>query len=128
MLLLRLTLSPLCVSKNQSLHFLFRFSFVGLEPVTNAEGQAMANTISAYKYIECSALTQDNLQEVFHETIRSVISPNANKEASKPAEVKGNKTSVKTDSKDKDKNKKAKSSKDKESKKTGGIFGKKTAK
>jgi len=98
----------------------------GLDPVTTAEGQAMANQINAYKYIECSALTQDNLQEVFHETIRSVISPNNNKEATaKPADTKG-KTTAKPESKDK--GKKNKPAKDKPDKKTGGIFGKKGGK
>jgi len=95
----------------------------GLEPVTPAEGQAMALTISAYKYIECSALTQDNLQDVFHETIRSVIRPqSSNKEATKPIDTK--KTSAKPETKDKEKAKKAKG-KDKDKK--SGIFGSKKA-
>eukprot|EP01126_Amoeba_proteus_P058737 TRINITY_DN761_c0_g1_i2.p1 TRINITY_DN761_c0_g1~~TRINITY_DN761_c0_g1_i2.p1 ORF type:complete len:194 (+),score=37.19 TRINITY_DN761_c0_g1_i2:73-654(+) len=43
--------------------------------VSEDRGKEMAKKIQAYKYIECSARTQDNLQEVFQETIRAVIRP-----------------------------------------------------
>jgi len=97
-----------------------------LEPVTKQEGEEMAAKISAYKYIECSALTQDNLQEVFHETIRSVISPgtkdqsSAGKTGTDAGKVKPN--SKKDDKKNKSKDKDKEKDKDKGSKKKGGLF------
>lgn len=93
----------------------------GQEPVTNELGAAMGVTIGAYKYIECSALTQDNLQEVFHETVRSVISPPSSNTTKTTTDT-GKKPSKSSDKKDKkDKDKKGDSKKgDKDKKK--GIF------
>jgi len=52
-----------------------RLKAEGAKPVSHDDGKRVADLINAYKYIECSALTQENLQEVFLETIRSVINP-----------------------------------------------------
>jgi len=41
----------------------------GLRPVSREEGEAMAKDIGAAKYIECSALTQESLVEVFNSAI-----------------------------------------------------------
>jgi len=92
----------------------------GLEPVTQSEGQSMANQISAYKYIECSALTQENLQDVFHETIRSVISPGTTSQTGKPVET-SSKTKGKETKKSKEETKKEKEKKSKEPKKKSGF-------
>eukprot|EP01089_Gocevia_fonbrunei_P000763 TRINITY_DN1074_c0_g1_i1.p1 TRINITY_DN1074_c0_g1~~TRINITY_DN1074_c0_g1_i1.p1 ORF type:complete len:236 (-),score=35.37 TRINITY_DN1074_c0_g1_i1:113-715(-) len=44
-----------------------------LEPINSDGGEKLAKEISAYKYIECSALTQKNLTSVFEEACRAVF-------------------------------------------------------
>jgi len=41
--------------------------------VSNSQGQALKDELKAFKYLECSALTQQNLKQVFDEAIRCVI-------------------------------------------------------
>ncbi|CAG0898046.1 unnamed protein product [Darwinula stevensoni] len=40
-------------------------------PISYPQGLAMANKISAVKYLECSALTQEGLKKVFDEATRA---------------------------------------------------------
>jgi len=46
-----------------------------LAPISFQQGQQMCKEISGVKYLECSALTQKGLKNVFDEAIRAVISP-----------------------------------------------------
>ncbi|KAK0393870.1 hypothetical protein QR680_000444 [Steinernema hermaphroditum] len=46
-----------------------------LFPIHYHQGLAMAKETNAVKYLECSALTQKGLHEVFDEAIRAVLSP-----------------------------------------------------
>jgi len=46
-----------------------------MQPIQFAAGSAMARDIGAGKYLECSALTQKGLKNVFDEAIRAVLHP-----------------------------------------------------
>ncbi|XP_065575922.1 ras-related C3 botulinum toxin substrate 1-like isoform X1 [Artemia franciscana] len=47
----------------------------GMSPIKREQGQKLASKIRAVKYLECSALTQRGLKQVFEEAVRAVIRP-----------------------------------------------------
>ena len=46
-----------------------------LAPITYPQGLAKANELGAYRYLECSALTQKGIKNIFEEAIRAVLCP-----------------------------------------------------
>ncbi|KAI9323274.1 rac protein [Dichotomocladium elegans] len=52
-----------------------RLSERRMAPISYTQASQMAKDIGAVKYLECSALTQKGLKNVFDEAIRAVLSP-----------------------------------------------------
>ncbi|KAG5679659.1 hypothetical protein PVAND_009214 [Polypedilum vanderplanki] len=55
-----------------------------MHPISYAQGFSMSKEIKADKYIECSAMTNRNLKNVFDEAIRCVLNPKIELRSSKP--------------------------------------------
>ncbi|CAO4383910.1 Protein CBR-MIG-2 [Caenorhabditis briggsae] len=51
----------------------------GKSPISKAQGLKMAQKIKAIKYLECSALTQQGLTQVFEDAVRSILHPKPQK-------------------------------------------------
>ena len=45
----------------------------GQKPVTSEEAEALVKELGGYKYLECSALTQNGLKQVFDDAIRCAL-------------------------------------------------------
>jgi len=54
-----------------------------LEPITFEKGEALQKELGASKYLECSALSQKNLPNVFEEAVKAVFYNASNSAASK---------------------------------------------
>ncbi|XP_032432080.1 ras homolog family member Gb [Xiphophorus hellerii] len=44
-------------------------------PITHQQGLSLAKQVQAVRYMECSALNQDGIKEVFAEAVRSYLNP-----------------------------------------------------
>ncbi|XP_013416389.1 ras-related C3 botulinum toxin substrate 2 isoform X2 [Lingula anatina] len=64
-----------------------QLSSLGLSPIKREHGIKLASKIRAIKYMECSALTQRGLKQVFDEGVRSVIAPQPAKPQGKKCKV-----------------------------------------
>ena len=49
------------------------------KPITREQGERAAKEHGAYAYIECSALTQENLKETFDAAILAALTPSSSK-------------------------------------------------
>jgi len=58
-----------------------------LQPMSEQQGMSLAKEIGAVKYLECSALTQTGLKNVFDETIRAVLYPVVKKKPKKKCAI-----------------------------------------
>lgn len=54
-----------------------------LSPISVESGRKMAKEIGAVKYVECSALTQEGLKDVFDEAIMAALYPASSKSSAK---------------------------------------------
>lgn len=63
----------------EDVELLTRLREKNLSPVTSHEAQDLSNQIKAFKYVECSAVTQKGIKSVFDEAIRAVVAPNPQK-------------------------------------------------
>ena len=50
-----------------------RLQMNGMEPTTYDQGAGLCREIGGARFIECSALTQENLKEIFDTSIRVVL-------------------------------------------------------
>ncbi|ELP86198.1 Rho GTPase, putative [Entamoeba invadens IP1] len=76
---------PNCVEKMRNM---------GIEPIFIERGSQTAQEIGAVKYLECSALTQQNLKLVFEEAVRAYVTKSSQIENSKSHKSHKNKCSL----------------------------------
>jgi len=50
-----------------------------IQPIKREQGLRLCKKIRAFKYVECSALTQKGLKQVFDDAVRAVLSPKTSK-------------------------------------------------
>jgi Ras-related C3 botulinum toxin substrate 1 len=50
-----------------------------IQAIKREQGQRLCKKIRAFKYVECSALTQKGLKQVFDDAVRAVLSPKTSK-------------------------------------------------
>ncbi|KAJ6481209.1 P-loop containing nucleoside triphosphate hydrolase protein [Mycena vitilis] len=55
----------------------------GQHPVSAAQGERLAREMGAVQYVECSALTQEGLKNVFDEAVFAAVQPRAKKTSRK---------------------------------------------
>eukprot|EP00019_Armaparvus_languidus_P007747 CAMPEP_0168592162 /NCGR_PEP_ID=MMETSP0420-20121227/7556_1 /TAXON_ID=498008 /ORGANISM="Pessonella sp." /LENGTH=193 /DNA_ID=CAMNT_0008628073 /DNA_START=33 /DNA_END=614 /DNA_ORIENTATION=- len=60
-----------------------RLNEKNLSPISYEQGMSKQKEINGVKYMECSALTQKGLKQVFDEAIRAVLNPPVKKSAKK---------------------------------------------
>ena len=71
----KLDLRELRVRRREDRETIEKLRDEGMVPISYLQGSQMAKEIHAVKYLECSALTQKGLKNVFDEAIREVIAP-----------------------------------------------------
>jgi len=73
------------VSLRDDPEHIHRLAGEGLEPISEESGKALAKELGARKYLECDALTQQGLKNVFHEAIRCALTPQENPRKKRPS-------------------------------------------
>lgn len=58
-----------------------------LEPVSKAQGAALAEKVGALKYLECSALTRKGVKKVFDEVIIATLKPELTKKKKRNCKI-----------------------------------------
>merc|ERR1712146_17573 len=59
------------------------------KPISTSDGERLAKEIGAAKYLECSALTQKGLPNVFEDAVKAVFADQKDKQAPGKKEKKG---------------------------------------
>ncbi|KAF5213391.1 Rho GTPase protein rac1 [Clavispora lusitaniae] len=68
------------------MHVLDDLQSKGLKPITEQQGKKLAKEVGAVDYVECSAATQQGIQELFNYAIKAVLNPpHEQHEAAAPA-------------------------------------------
>lgn len=69
--------------QNDPLIWIYNCMIFTQEPVKPEDGRDMANRISAFGYMECSAKTKDGVREVFEMATRAALQARRGKKNSK---------------------------------------------
>lgn len=65
-----------------------------LEPISNEMGEKLAKELGAHKFLECSALSQKNLPQVFEEAVKTVFMDQMQKQGNTGKKMDGKKCMI----------------------------------